>query len=602
MPKIPAQLNRRSIQSVGGGGGNARSLGSKAGEGAQAAGAAIASGAGALGQAFAAAQRRRDAAAARLDSLAQETQAHQISLDGRVAMQKDLMDVEEQLKKQQHLRPEEQRVKFKDENGEETEGAPDLVMQTLIQRRYDNAKSDAAQYAGPEAQARVAASLEKDAFESISTFRTNHLKMRHDKELADFKTVADRLEGQAADPTNRFRETAKQDLDDYITKAAQSGVMSPTDAVKVKEGMKKSIADKYYTQVAVQDPVKFLEMVKKRGGGGEPNDSGGTTTVPGQPPKLPDDMDPTKVDGYVNLANAQINNFNADIERVNKRNAARNEQASQDAYNDILSKAAKADTSVDIEQNRSTLGPRYDDALKFNHEWNNARRTEQTRATTDMSQYTQYDLLDRASMAKYVPELLDPTNPDAITNAVVRQHVTGQKDLLPEHASPILEKINEAIAYQNSGDSKQRQAQRDGFKMLDQTFYAPQTLSSSSSFELKRLEQDARAQLASIYDKNPNADPNELALKLAAKFTPRVLKIQKVKLDELDDELLTMEKAWPKGIAGDQHTLNDGTRKQLEKQNPILRGVFALYDAKVERFKQLQAEGQRIAEQSDAKP
>lgn len=104
MPKIPAQLSRRVMPSVGGGGG-ARSIASKAGQGAQAAGAAIAAGSAQLGHAFAQAQARRDAINRHLDSLAQQTQAHTISLDAESGMQQDRMEIEEQLRQQQDVDP-----------------------------------------------------------------------------------------------------------------------------------------------------------------------------------------------------------------------------------------------------------------------------------------------------------------------------------------------------------------------------------------------------------------------------------------------------------------------------------------------------------------
>lgn len=319
MPKIPAQLSRRVMPSVGGGGG-ARSLASKAGQGMQAAGAAIAAGSAQLGHAFAQAQARRDAINAHLDSLAQQTQAHTISLDAEAGMQQDRMDIEEQLRKQQDVDPRFWKVKIKNQDGEDIEVSPDDAMKLQLQNRYDKALADADQYAGPEAKARVAAALEQQSFNNLSAFRSQHLKLRHDKQLADFQTVANRLEDQAADPTNRFRETAKQDLDDHINAGIKAGIFSPTDGVKLKETMKDSIADKWATQMALRDPVGFMKMVSETQAQGEagPNDAGGINAPVGKLAKLPENLRAEKLPQYMNVAFGVLQHQQSEIDRKNK--------------------------------------------------------------------------------------------------------------------------------------------------------------------------------------------------------------------------------------------------------------------------------------------
>jgi hypothetical protein len=255
-----------------------------------------------------------------------------------------------------------------------------------------------------------------------------------------------------------------------------------------------------------------------------------------------------------------------------------------------------------IEDQRTKLGDHYGETVKWNHDFANARRKEENQAATDVSEFVKFDLLARARLAKFMPELLDPTNPNAITNEVVRQHVTATGDLLPAHAGDVLSAINEAIAYQSQEDSSKRQAERDGFKLLERTFVIPQKLDPDQAFTLKRLEQDAYAQLAAEYTANPKSDRNELALNLSAKYTARVLAVQEANAEQLDEELLSMEKSFPKGMANEKHQLSEGPRKKLEEQSPILRGLFKLYDAKVDRWNQLVEQGQLKASEKNAKP
>jgi len=346
MPQIPKQYNRRLLPTASGGGGATRNVAAKA-TGGQAIGAALAGGAAGVASAFQDAQRRRDAANARLDSLGQEVKRRQIGLDAQVGMQQDVMYVEEQLSKQQHLRPEEQRIKFKDQNGNETEGAPDEVMKTLIQNRYDHAKSEAAIYGGPEAEAGVAADLSKSAYDSISSFRSHAFKMRHDKMVADFQVVANRLEDQAADPTNRSRETAKQDLDDHITSGIKAGIFSPTDGVKLKETMKDSIADKWATQTALRDPVRFLKMVSETQAQGEAGTNAtndGLNTPVGTLKRLPEDIRPEKLAHYTAIAFGQLQHQQAEIDRKNKAAEAQTKMIHEQTYRDKMARVLSGES------------------------------------------------------------------------------------------------------------------------------------------------------------------------------------------------------------------------------------------------------------------
>lgn len=346
MPQIPKQYNRRLLPTASGGGGATRNVAAKA-TGGQAIGAALAGGAAGVASAFQDAQRRRDAINAHLDSLAQQTQAHTISLDAESGMQKDRMDIEEQLKKQQDTDPRFWKVKVKNQDGEDIEVSPDDGMKMLLQNRYDSALNDASQYAGPEAKVRVSAALEQQSFNNLSAFRSDHLKLRHDKQLADFQTVANRLEDLAADPSNRFRETAKQDLDDHISSGIKAGIFSPTDGVKLKETMKDSIADKWATQTALRDPVAFLKMVNEtqaKGEAGPDAATGGINAPTGTLAKLPEDIRPEKMAHYTAIAFGQLQHQQAEIDRKNKAAEAQTKMIHEQTYRDKMARVLSGET------------------------------------------------------------------------------------------------------------------------------------------------------------------------------------------------------------------------------------------------------------------
>ena len=347
MPQIPKQYNRRLLPTASGGGGATRNVAAKA-TGGQAIGAALAGGAAGVASAFQDAQRRRDAINAHLDSLEQQATAAKESYTATAKMREDVDDLNRQVQEQGDIPWKQRKVKIWNEAGDEQiEVGPDDGMQILLQRRMDTAINNAEEFGGKEAKARVAEAVSRDGAQYLSKYRDGMIKMRHDKELADFQVVANRLEDQAADPSNRFREIAKQDLDDHITSGIKAGIFSPTDGVKLKETMKDSIADKWATQTALRDPVAFLKMVNEtqaKGEAGPDAATGGINATTGKLAKLPEDIRPEKMAHYTAIAFGQLQHQQAEIDRKNKAAEAQTKMIHEQTYRDKMARVLSGES------------------------------------------------------------------------------------------------------------------------------------------------------------------------------------------------------------------------------------------------------------------
>lgn len=554
------------------------------GTGLASAGQQIASGAAGLSQAFQHAGAVRDQINAHLDSLNQKTGAYQLSMQGAARMKQDKEYVQEQLRTQGDKDPRTWLVPVRQKDGSFIDMSPDAAMQAMLRDTLDEFTESANIY-GPEAVAQVAGSMSRDGQTAYSEYSDTHIKMKHDKIVGDYATVRDLMVQQGGDDTNPYRETVKLNLQDHIANAVKHGALTPTEGAKQQADTKADIAHKYWSSFAVRRPDQMLAIATERKGeGGGEVESGQF----GKLSKLPEDLDPTKLDHYMALANGRKASQLAEIERLGKEQAARAETDSLVTSNQLMQKSSHGDASEEIELNRDVLGKRYPEVMRMNHEWNNARRTTITQATVDQSQFTQYDLMDLASRAKYDESLLSSTNKNGITFDVIRANVKAGK-LLPEHAAPIMAKVSEAKEYHLREDPAKRQAEQDGFKVLDKIFFAPQMLLPQQAFELKSVEASTYNQLIAEYEKNPTADRNELAMNLQANVIPRVLQIQKASADSIEKQLNTMQESFPKGFASPTHELNEATRKQLEHNNPAMRGMFKVYDAYVHRLNEIQA-------------
>lgn len=570
MPKIPSQLTRRAMPSVGGGG-NARSIANKAGQGLQAAGAAIASGSAQLGHAFAVAQARRDAINAHLDSLAQQTQAQQITLDSEAGMQQDRMDIEEQLRKQQDTDPRFWKVKIKNQDGEDIEVSPDDGMQILLQNRYDKAKNDADQYAGPEAKARVAMALEQQSFNNLSAFRSSHLKLRHDKQLADWQTVAARLGDQAADPTNAFRETAKQDLDDHITSGIKAGIFSPTDGVKMKETMKATIADKWAIQTALRDPVGFLKMINETQAQG---DGDGLDVPAGKLKKLPEDIPADKLPQYTQIAFGALQHQQNEIDRKNKALEAQTKQVHEQTYRDKMSRILAGDTvagelSQDLNEN------------KLSAEQGNALRAAEHAFKTQNAEDPELKKSSATKLFDYTASVTKAKfGQGSLEDLEIQVSVDlARGDMLPGDAKSVLDQLRDAQGHlQSEAKQVQNQAVQAAHKNMVGALRTTGPMDKYDALSEQAIE-GADKDFWFAMSKNPNADPWQVREQIMKRWEPVVAERKNVMGDtaqvKLDDAKLdslvaqgAMTKAGAKAVR---------ERQENEKGRKIVSDFLSTY-------------------------
>ena len=570
MPKIPSQLTRRAMPSVGGGG-NARGIANKAGQGLQAAGAAIAAGSAQLGHAFAQAQARRDAINAHLDSLAQQTQAHTISLDAESGMQQDRTDIEEQLRKQQDVDPRFWKVKIKNQDGEDIEVSPDDAMKLQLQNRYDKALADADQFAGPEAKARVAMALEQQSFNNLSAFRSSHLKLRHDKQLADWQTVAARLGDQAADPTNAFRETAKQDLDDHITNGIKAGIFSPTDGVKMKETMKATIADKWATQTALRDPVGFLKMINET----QAQAQGDGMAVPaGKLKKLPEDLTAEKLPQYMQVAFGALQHQQNEIDRKNKALEAQTKQRHEQTFRADMARVLNGESvagELPTKLNENNLSAEQGNTLRAAEHAFKTQNAEDPELKKT-SAVKLFDYTANVTKAKFGVGNLEDLEIQVSVDL-------ARGEMLPGDAKAVLDQLRDAQGHlQSEAKQVQNQAVQAAHKnmMSGLTTSGPMDKYDALSEQAK---EGADRDFWHVMSKNPNADPWQIREQIMKRWEPVIAERKNVLGDtaqvKLDDAKLdslvargAMSKAGAKAVR---------ERQENEKGRKIVSDFLSTY-------------------------
>lgn len=254
------------------------------------------------------------------------------------------------------------------------------------------------------------------------------------------------------------------------------------------------------------------------------------------------------------------------------------------------------DASIEINQIKGMLtAKQYEDLLKDNKALNDAR----VNPTADQKRFSQYNqtyLFDLAKRAKYQPDLLSKE----INEDIVKAAVFTKKSLLPEDATMIFTAIAEARAHHESGDSALRKAQTDAMHSLE--VYVPMQSDPSDAFTLKNIQDTMQRQLRLEMDAKPNATPQEIqemANNIRANGEMRILGAQKRNLAQVDEQLMGMELMWREvapGLSDQHHKLDPKMRTQLEEQFPLFKGMFKLYDKRVERYEQLLKGAQSAAE------
>jgi hypothetical protein len=350
----------------------------------------------------------------------------------------------------------------------------------------------------------------------------------------------------------------------------QGMVSNGTILPKAAQAMREGWANIYWEQRSQADPM-YVQGVVESGKHG------------------PDDfpMEAKKSLYYGNLAQNQINERQ---KAEDKRQAA----IKDEVHKSIVSKMWGAgetheehDVAPDIEANRNLYSAKeYQTAMTENRQVQNARKLAVNEGRTSISQYTQSGLLELAKRAKYEPELLK----HHINNDIVKRHVFNKMDLLPDDAAPIYTAISEAMAHHESGDSVLRKAQTDALQSLN--VFVPASSMPKDAFTLNNIQDSMKRQLRVEMDANPNMKPSDIHITadtIRAQGEVRILSAQKLSAKQIDEELFAMERHWG-AISPDiatNHKLKPDARNKMEKQYPLLRGLFKIHDARRERWENL---------------
>ena len=578
MPRIPSQTGRKVLPQGGGGGGGGRggmgsmsSRGIAAGAGGEAqAGAAIAAGGAQLGAAFAYAQRERDRINAHLDSLNQRTGAYRLAMDGATGIDEDTRNLLDQVSKQQGNDPSTWRVKIKNQEGEDIEVLPEDGMKILMQNRIDQGVNDAGEFYGTEARMHVAGALTRDAMMVQSKFGDALIRLKHEKQLADFQTVANRLEAQAADPGNKFRESAKQDLDDHIQSAVTGGIIAPTDGVKLKETMKASIGDKYWTAQALRNPVSFLEMVNTRSSHAEAHgaegESMGGTVVPGGLQKLPEDLPADKLEHYTQIAFGALQREQAKTDRIEKEHEKRLVATQKKTFSDNMGVLLSGGSVSDL------LPQQLHDNELDATQANTLRTVEHTLKVqrADDPGVKQASVLALNGFTKEITQArFGMGNLDEIETNLNAAVAAGH--MLPQDAQVGYTQLREAQGYQVSEQketkNKEVQAAKSHIKQLLTTAGPMDKYDSVSEDSKAFAERDYLNYLA----KNPNGDPWDFADQVLKRWEPVVAERKKMMGDspeqvKLDDA--KMQSAVQRGV------MSRAAYKEWKRQGDTWRQIY----------------------------
>lgn len=559
--RIPSQFNRQVFSNGSTGGIQSRGLANKGGAGLANLGGNLAQSAGNLAYAFSYAQHQRDQINAHLDQLAQRTGAYSLSLQGQSDMQADMLDLQDQIKKQSNTDPRFWTVTISNEDGEPIQVSPDDGAKLLLQRRYDKALLDADQFYGPEAKAHVAMQLEQQTFNNLSKFRSETLTLRHDKQLADWQSVATRLENVAADPTNAFREHAKLDLQDHIESGLKAGLFTPTQGVKMQEATKASIGEKYWTQYALRNPQEFLSLVNRQNENPQP----GGGRLPG-PATLPEDLDSTKLPEYTKIAFGSLANRQAITDREQKETDQKIAASQKQTYADLFSRVLQGQ-SVAGELPGLIQG----NGLEV-EQANNLRAVEHTLKVQQAEDPT-LKKISALALFDYTKQITQAKFTDGNLSDI-EDHVTDDlKDgkMIPTDAQTILGQLRDAEGYQQS-EAKQAQNQRvqTAHKNLMSALTTTGPLDKYDALS-EEAKTNADQYFWNAMGKNPNQDPWKL----------------KADIEQIWNPVLADRKK----IIGDQaQTLFD----EAKVQTMVQTGALTRAGAKAIRDRQENEKGRKI--------
>lgn len=560
MPKIPAQMTRTVMPSVGSGG-NARSI-AGGGGGMAIAGQALASGAANLAAAFQRADRERERVEAHYRSIEARTGARTLALEAETEMAQARQDAEEQMKSVAgtNKNPDTWSLSYEGESGEkEFVNARDFGQKRMTEIYQKYLDKGMAMY-GAEAQMHLAEQLAPKAYENVSSFNNARLKLRHDAQMADFSSVAEKLSDQAADPTNMTRENLKVELQDHIRAGVRAGLIAPNDGVKMQEAYKDKIANAWATQVATRDPVRFLKMVE---GAQDAGIKAGTGEfAPGKLTKLPEDIRPEKLKSYMDMAFASLKHQQDEVDRKTKAMEQQTKDIHEQTYRGDMARVLSGEiVSGELPQQLDGNTISADQA-------NTIRSVEhalkvQKQDDPELKRQSGLSLIDytrAVTKAQYGEGSLEEIESNAIEDA-------KQGRMLPGDVQTIMNKVHEAKGYQVSQEKQERdKAVQHAIKLVRDTLT---TTGPMDKYDMvsENAKTAAEQDFWDTLGANPGMNPKELRDKIITRYEPIVAERKKVsdedqvKLDDAKMQKLVQQGGMSKAAYKEWKDRSDTWRK-----------------------------------------
>ena len=515
MPKVPTAVSQRSIST-----GNVGSINapSNMGRGAQQIGAGlmnVSQSANFLMHSALAAERQREAEAKHLDELNQQQGANLLALEAQQGIDDDVRGLKDQLSKQTDRSPSLWRAKIRNQDDEEIEVMPDDAVQLQLRNRIDKAIQTAEDSYGPKAKALVEQYLRPHAFKATSEFKDYTFGLKVDKGKADLSTSLDILGKQAADPHNLMREDSMQRGLDLIDNAKVNGLMPPTEVAKLKQNWKADVGGKYWQTVSQLDPTKILQLESDYRTKGA---------------HLPDDMDPTKLDTYRQMAYGTLDRSQKQRDAQNKANEeaikATQEQNYRGLYSQVLQRDPKAVEALPEMMANQGLTVEQADKIRSTAE-HLSKQDADNPALKQSSGLARFEFQKQVNRAKFGDGDLS-----AIENDLTDQVASGQ--MLATDAQAIMSQISEAQGHLQSEEKKSynddvQRAHKNVMSALTTTgimdkfdALSEETKKNADEYFYKRLAQE------------PNANPWQIREETLKIFEPILKQRKEVGMQEGD--------------------------------------------------------------------
>ena len=515
MPKVPTAVSQRSIST-----GNVGSINapSNMGRGAQQIGAGlmnVSQSANFLMHSALAAERQREAEAKHLDELNQQQGANLLALEAQQGIDDDVRGLKDQLSKQTDRSPMLWRAKIRNQDDDEIEVMPDDAVQLQLRNRIDKAIQTAEDSYGPKAKALVEQYLRPHAYKATAEFKDYTFGLKVDKGKADLATSLDILGKQAADPHNLMREDSMQRGLDLIDNAKVNGLLPPTEVAKLKQNWKADVGGKYWQTVSQLDPTKILQLESDYRTKGA---------------HLPDDMDPTKLDTYRQMAYGTLDRSQRQRDAMNKAHEeaikATQEQNYRGLYSQVLQRDPKAVEA--LPEMMATQGLTVEQADKIRSTAEHlAKQDADNPALKQSSGLARFEFQKQVTRAKFGDGDLS-----AIENDLTDQVTSGQ--MLATDAQAIMSQINEAQGHLQSEEKKSynddvQRAHKNVMSALTTTgimdkfdALSEETKKNADEYFYKRLAQE------------PNANPWQIREETLKIFEPILKQRKEVGMQEGD--------------------------------------------------------------------